>query len=175
MKNASTLLTEEQFWQIIEASKLGEDLHTQLQSLTKDEIFGYRYWWEFFCRKSYNQALWAAAYTVMGGCSDDGFDYFRFWLITRGKAVFMAALKDADSLCDEFDNTDYPELEEADYAVMDVLEKKYGEDFYAAEQDYDLGDKNLPAINFEWQEDDESSIENICPKTFKKWWNNDKF
>jgi len=27
--------------------------------------------------------LWAAAYVINGGCSDDGFDYFRGWLIVQ--------------------------------------------------------------------------------------------
>jgi Protein of unknown function (DUF4240) len=33
---------------------------------------------------SYRDPLWAAAYLVNGGCSDDGFEYFRGWLIMHG-------------------------------------------------------------------------------------------
>ena len=29
--------------------------------------------------------LWGAAYLINGGCSDDGFAYFRSWLISRGR------------------------------------------------------------------------------------------
>ncbi len=40
---------------------------------------------------------------VNGGCSDDGFEYFRGWLIGQGGAYFEAALKDperaADNVC----------------------------------------------------------------------------
>lgn len=50
--------------------------------------------------ESYRAPLWAAAYLINGGCSDDGFDYFRGWLLTRGEAVFTAALADPDSLAD---------------------------------------------------------------------------
>lgn len=42
--------------------------------------------------------LWAAAYLINGGCSDDGFDYFRGWLITQGREVFDRAVADPDSL-----------------------------------------------------------------------------
>lgn len=45
-------------------------------------------------------AFWAAAYVINGGCSDDGFEYFRGWLITQGREVFQQALSDADSLAD---------------------------------------------------------------------------
>ncbi|WP_371616925.1 DUF4240 domain-containing protein [Streptomyces sp. NBC_00454] len=50
--------------------------------------------------ESYRAPLWAAAYLINGGCSDDGFDYFRGWLLTQGEAVFTAALADPDSLAD---------------------------------------------------------------------------
>ncbi|APU41270.1 DUF4240 domain-containing protein [Streptomyces sp. TN58] len=50
--------------------------------------------------ESYRSPLWAAAYLINGGCSDDGFDYFRGWLLTQGRAVFEAALADPDSLAD---------------------------------------------------------------------------
>ncbi len=49
---------------------------------------------------SYTNPLWAAAYLVNGGCSDDGFDYFRGWLIAQGQEVFEAVLADPDSLAE---------------------------------------------------------------------------
>ncbi|MEV6717042.1 DUF4240 domain-containing protein [Lentzea sp. NPDC051208] len=53
--------------------------------------------WELLTA-SYQNPLWAAAYVINGGCSDDGFDYFRGWLVTQGEEVFTAALVDPDSL-----------------------------------------------------------------------------
>ncbi|MFE0579514.1 MULTISPECIES: DUF4240 domain-containing protein [unclassified Streptomyces] len=50
--------------------------------------------------ESYRSPLWAAAYMINGGCSDDGFDYFRGWLLTQGRAVFDAAVADPDSLAE---------------------------------------------------------------------------
>lgn len=49
---------------------------------------------------SYRHPLWAAAYLINGGCSDDGFDYFRGWLLTQGEDVYMAAIASPDSLAD---------------------------------------------------------------------------
>lgn len=49
---------------------------------------------------SYIAPLWAAAYIINGGCSDDGFDYFRGWLITQGRNVFQQALADPDGLAE---------------------------------------------------------------------------
>lgn len=55
--------------------------------------------WELRAR-SYVWDLWQAADLLNGGCSDDGFEYFRGWLLTRGRAVFDAAVADPDTLAD---------------------------------------------------------------------------
>ncbi|WP_257233953.1 DUF4240 domain-containing protein [Streptomyces sp. JV178] len=47
---------------------------------------------------SYRAPLWAAAFTINGGCSDDGFDYVRGWLVLQGHEVFERAVADPDSL-----------------------------------------------------------------------------
>ncbi len=49
---------------------------------------------------SYRNSLWAAAYVINGGCSDDGFDYFRGWLMLQGREAFGQAVADPDSLSD---------------------------------------------------------------------------
>jgi hypothetical protein len=49
---------------------------------------------------SYNWNLWAAAYVINGGASDDGFEYFRGWLIAQGREVFERSVADPDSLAD---------------------------------------------------------------------------
>lgn len=55
--------------------------------------------WTLMAR-SYTNPLWAAAYVINGGCSDDGFDYFRGWLILQGREVFERAVADPDALAD---------------------------------------------------------------------------
>ncbi|WP_234527232.1 MULTISPECIES: DUF4240 domain-containing protein [unclassified Streptomyces] len=42
--------------------------------------------------------LRAAAHLVSGGCSDDGFDYFRGWPIAQGREVFETMVADPDAL-----------------------------------------------------------------------------
>ena len=59
-----------------------------------DRIFGELYW------DAYHWDLWAAAYIIEGGCSDDGFMDFRSWLISMGREVYKAAMADAESLAE---------------------------------------------------------------------------
>jgi len=44
--------------------------------------------------------LWAAAYLINGGCSDDGFDNFRGWLIAHGRTAVASAVREPDSLAE---------------------------------------------------------------------------
>lgn len=181
-KDASQLMTENKFWTIIENSNRGRKLNEYLTPLSEEELFGFRYLWEYFCKLSYKQELWAVAYVVLGGCSDDGFDYFRFWLIAQGREVFYKALENADTLCDVLSKLedpqgeDYPEQEDLDYAVQTVLRERTGDEdyFYATAENYALPGY-ADEIEIEWEEDNEESIRKICPRTFDKWWGNDVF
>lgn len=179
LKNAKNLISQERFWDLIEKSNKGENLHEVLSELTDNEIFGYVYWWNYFHIVSYKQDLWAVAYVVMGGCSDDGFDYFRFWLVAQGKEVFEKAMQNADSLCnvfDELEDGDYPEREELDYVPMEIIDERHGEGAYdRLIESYSDLIYERHSLEFLWEEDDENSIRNICPNTFDKWWDNDKF
>jgi len=42
--------------------------------------------------------LWAAAYLINGGASDEGFDNFRGWLIAHGRDAVAQAVREPDSL-----------------------------------------------------------------------------
>ena len=45
-KDASKLMTEERFWNLIARSDNGNTLKQTLTPLTENELFGFRYWWE---------------------------------------------------------------------------------------------------------------------------------
>lgn len=167
------MLSEEKFWEIIENSDQGRNLIELINALSDDELIGFRYWWDYFSHKLYRQDLWAAAYIVRGGCSDDSFEYFRNWLILQGRQAVYNALQNADSLCDLFEKTDCedPEDEEANYIVMEEIERRAdgSEDFREK-----LEQSEMPPfpgdIEFKWEEDDEESIRAVCPRIFDRFW-----
>ena len=45
-KDAAQLMIEEKFWTIIENSNRGRNLKEGLTTLSEEELFGFRYWWE---------------------------------------------------------------------------------------------------------------------------------
>jgi Protein of unknown function (DUF4240) len=46
------------------------------------------------------QDLWAAAYLINGGCSEEGFDNFRGWLIAHGREAVARSVQSPDWLAE---------------------------------------------------------------------------
>jgi len=96
-----------QFWALIEAAKAATagdcraqaaHLVTALRQRPVSDVLAYDRVEGQLLAESYSWELWGAAYLVDGGCSDDGFAYFRGWLLGQGRATWQAALADPDSL-----------------------------------------------------------------------------
>jgi uncharacterized protein DUF4240 len=128
----------DKFWQIMKrAVEFGHDpdahvdaLRTALRELTLEEIMSFEVAFRGYLNKAYTWDLWGAAYVIHGGCSDDGFEYFRRWLVSRGRDVYEAALADPDSLA-ESDVRPGPhgvcEFEAIYYVAKQIFEEKGGE------------------------------------------------
>jgi hypothetical protein len=104
-------MNKKQFWQLIEAARNqasnpadGEDVARraalQLATHPVEEITAAQQVLWNLMADSYTNPLWAAAYVINGGCSDDGFDYFRGWLIAQGRKAFERVVADPDALAD---------------------------------------------------------------------------
>ncbi|MFC4102504.1 DUF4240 domain-containing protein [Paenibacillus xanthanilyticus] len=111
------------FWELIQQSVAhGEEqvtwLTRELSKLSAEDILAFDIQWKQKMGQAYTSSLWGAAYVLMGGCSDDGFEYFRAWLISRGEEVFHKVLDNpeflAELLSDDYLQTDAfaPQLEE---------------------------------------------------------------
>jgi len=76
-------------------------------------------------RASYRWDLWGAAYVINQGCSDDGFDYFRGWLLMQGRQVWDAALRDPETLA-EIPIAGDVQCEDALYVASKAYEESTG-------------------------------------------------
>ncbi len=130
-------MDEQHFWEIIESGGMAvlDDPDTQLIAIRKRlaqeppaEIIDFNRLFNQKLADAFTWDLWGAAYLINGGCSDDGFYYFRAWLISRGPEVFEAAVEDPDSLASltDPDRDDY-EFEELWYVAQDVYSELTGE------------------------------------------------
>jgi hypothetical protein len=119
-------MTEEQFWTFIarsrekftECEKQAAELACLLSSQSAKEIQSFDDHFAAKRQQAYRWKLWGAAYLINGGCSDDGFEYFRCWLIGQGREVFENALENPDSLADLLSgDEDFVECEDLLYAA----------------------------------------------------------
>lgn len=131
-------MSDDRFWELVgrttvheaESGRRIEALRTALGALTPAEIEGFENAFIRAQQRSYSWDLWGAAYLVNGGASDDGFEYFRRWLISKGRTVFEAAVADPDSLAGllppDFEGD--ADFEEFGYVAGDVWAQKTGRD-----------------------------------------------
>lgn len=105
---AAPMMTPDRFWNLIDGTapfsknpdEQLEALAGSLRQLSLVDVVAFDTAFTRAMGESYSWDLWGAAYVVHGGLSDDGFDDFRAWLISKGRAVFERALADPDSLAD---------------------------------------------------------------------------
>lgn len=124
-----------QFWQLIEASqnkkrdceKQTAKLEQLLVKLDAEEILSFDGIFSSLWKEAYNWDLWAVAYIVGGGCSDDSFMDFRRWLIGQGQGYFEAALRDPERAADALKDDDCF-CEELGYAAGNAYKRKTGID-----------------------------------------------
>jgi hypothetical protein len=96
-------MTEDVFWELIDHGlrdqSLGERVDTLPDRLALFKPAAIRQFDQILRQMdnaAYRTDIWALAYLLRGGCSDDSFDAFRGWLILQGRKVFDAALADPD-------------------------------------------------------------------------------
>src|SRR6478752_2589958 len=93
-----------QFWHLVDSTRGQPDRAAKLAELlaahTPDDIIRFRLVYDDLMQAANRVDLWGAAHVINGGCTDDGFYYFREGLIELGRPVFEAAVKDPDSLAD---------------------------------------------------------------------------
>jgi len=171
------LLDEDQYWSIVDASRknAGDEeeqeafLISEIEKLSPEEMVGFRLRTDKLLFDTHTSEMWCAGYIMNGGCSDDGFEYFRNWVISRGKDTYYKAKEKADTLISEIDpERDEYEFESFWYVALTAFNNKTGKDLYSY-IDYDnftTRENNYPPIEFTWQEDDPDSMKVICPQLF---------
>ena len=122
-------MTLDQFWNIVEKvhdasggdmDKKCELLDTELRRLSLDEVRSFHDYFYECLDRAYSWELWAAAYIIGGGCSDDKFSDFRSTLISMGRHIFERTLADPESLADMDYDADLADYEGYQYVPTKV-------------------------------------------------------
>lgn len=176
-------MNDELFWKLIDQARTAmlEDIDENMQSLDKslrklspEELIAFQQRFTELRNQAYTWHLWAAAYIMGGGCSDDGFMDFRDWLISRGQSVYEAALVNPDSLADIMDGEEQGQNEGYSYLVGNIIKELYPDEEARFEQIY----KNIifpsePSGTNNWgglEGENEETLAKLCPRLFAMYW-----
>lgn len=162
------------FWQLIDRARSGGGGESGavaaravalLAEREPADIVGYARHQQRVLAASYRVDLWGAAYLINGGASDDGFEYFRGWLMTQGREVFARAVADPDSLA-ELPQVRAASLSGEEFECEEMLSVPW--DAYRRATATDLpADRDpvpVPDLNDFWDFDHEEEARRRLPK-----------
>ena len=165
-------MEDSRFWEIVEtvtnrASKpedVLEGLVEAVEDLKPEEIVAFKQKQYELCYLAYRWDIWAVAYILNGGCSDDSFEYFRAGLISGGRKKYEAALNNPESIADwlphNFEGEDFMYI--ANDAYENLTGKKFPYDQLKSEGAADHGGP----VGEAWEEDD---LPRLYPELCKKY------
>ena len=122
----SAIMERDQFWSLIAQTlphQADQDrqlsaFQQALAELSADEIEAFERAFQAEQFRSYTWNLWGAASVLHGGCSDDGFEYFQRWLISKGRKTFEAPVDQPDDLADLLGPGDAEPCEFEEFATV---------------------------------------------------------
>lgn len=180
-KPSNQMIDEDKFWAIIEKSlketNNQEDqeiyLISALEKESPQEMLGFRLRTDKLMFDSYTSNLWCANYVISNGVVDDGFDYFRCWLISRGKEAYFKTLENADYLVNLVGNEPKAyDFEAFWYVAMTAFKNMTNQELdpYLDYENFKTNDENYPILEFNWNVDEPKTMEKVCPVLFQKFW-----
>ncbi len=175
------MLDEDLYWTIIDKSlketNNQEDqelfLISEIEKLSPKEMAGFRLRTDKLMFDSYTSNLWCADYIISNGVTDDGFDYFRCWLISRGKEAFYKSKENPDYLVNLVENEPKTyDFEGFWYVAMSAFKNMTDQELQAFldYENFKTNDENYPILEFNWNVDEPKTMEKVCPVLFQKFW-----
>ena len=181
IEKTSEMLNEEQYWTMIDHSlKMTQDqdqqaqfLISEIKKLSPHEMIGFTLRTHHLLNEMYNSEMWCAGYIMNKGCSDDGFENFRCWIISRGKEMYYQTKANPDYLVNEVveDREEY-EFELFGFVADEAFEEITGEyllDFVDNGENSGEAEAVFTPIVFNWKSNDPESMRKICPKLFDQF------
>lgn len=172
-QNESANTPENHFWAIIESAKqnakgdleeMAAKIIKRLSNFTPQQIIDFKIQLYKTLHRAYTWDLWAASAIMCGGASDDGFEYWRDWLIAQGRETFEAALADPESLAKgrlSFVSDEMYEFETLFYTADQAYEEVTEESLEAT-----LPEPPAEPSGEPWEEDE---LPERLPKLWKKY------
>lgn len=184
-QRTNIMMNEDQFWRIIAQSleksnnkrEQKEYIEKKLFLLPLKEILGFQLKVYQLMYDTYTSEMWCAIHLLFNGCSDDGFEYFRNWLLFRGKDSYYNAKQNPDTLLEVMEKAEKAYCYSMQYfwgVAMDTFEKRTGHFFggYIDWDNFQPHESNHPPIELNWNDENSESIrKKICPRIWNATYN----
>jgi hypothetical protein len=168
------IMTHDQFWKII-GDACGSDAYSSdewetklteaLTNLSANEIIEWNHIFDDLAQQAYRTDLWAAAYLINGGASDDGFYYFRCWLIGMGQSIYNNAIADPVSLVDVASPAWFAKGIDAEAEIYAAPHRAWmrvtGNDYNT---DYPVRNASADLVGEDWNFDDHLEMQKRLPR-----------
>lgn len=171
-------MTIDTFWDLIRKSRRGhaadcdqiaDNLTSRLEKLDPPEIISFDHHLWDMVNQAFSWDLWAVAYIINGGCSDDGFTDFRGWLVAQGREYFEKVMADPQAAARRVRDEEV-ECEAILYAATYAYENKTGQEL---PKDEPPPPSHEPGTTFKdrpegepWNEED---LERLYPRLCKRF------
>lgn len=174
-------MDEAGFWQIIDRARgngtekpHGDRFARELEQLSNEQLVEFYVFYQTFLDRANVGDLWAAGVLLNGGHgSDDGFEYFRNWLIAQGSSVYGLAISAPDSLAAvdvEFQNG-LPSAEWESFGRIpdEVFAKRTGTSLYGVAEPLLKRSKVAEGRQFDWSDYSDERMAVRLPKLWAKY------
>lgn len=166
------------FWTLINEARstsdrpdeIAEVIARRLAEASPEAVRAFDGWlWEYL-RAMHRRDLWGAAYTIMGGCSEEGFVLFCAWLLTHGESMVHEVVREPDVLADlQWDGA--PQSAWLLTVAPTVYGQLTGEELPETRPDVQIPElRSWPRDrlrNYDWPED---LLEAQYPRLFERFW-----
>lgn len=124
-------MSTEDFWEIVQKCRAYPDpadgANEELYKLNPLQVAAFKWHVDNFAWAAFSIDMWGAAHLLYGECSDDGFEYFLYGLVSQGKTIYERALRNPDSLVELWGQPDISN-EGFCYVPRNVYEELTGEE-----------------------------------------------
>lgn len=174
-------MTDRAFWDIIEKAvgsgfdaEHADRLEAVLLRMKPSRIVAFAVAYESKLSAAEMGPVWAAGVLLNGGHgSDDGFLYFRHWLIGQGEAVYTAALSNPDSLAGReiqfVDGVPSAEWELFGAVAEDAYRTKTGRDLDTAIDQANSETRSTESRDWHWTEYTEAFMRESLPNLWSRY------
>jgi hypothetical protein len=163
-------IDEDLFWTLIEEVRQAEQgtlsqadaLVEKLQRFRPGQIVAFERILQRRIAEAYREDIWAVAYIIQNGCSDDGFLYFIGWLLSQGREFYRSFLQNPEETALTLSpNEDYQAEEILSVAYLAYQESTSG-DIYET-----VALKEHKRKGYRWQE---KELPELYPRLWQKFW-----